>query len=602
MRQPLQPVLGPKRLYPRKVKSWPPRTIVIEPLWASEEVKAGVYRLVAKGWWFEVLDSQLTLLNEGKFVEETEDLLYYIEALASTEEFVLVVGHGMDNILVLLGVSEHFYKRGYRAKNYFVVKTRCFAEIAASKRRIVFVDIRNWLHGDQCEFADWAGWPLKKLFRWWPDEVVPDGYHAGVVAAMVCGLQRYREWVRSNGLGDFSFSLSSMIFNHWTRQEESRLVRKAETSIHEQAEREGHHGGFCKAHRLGTFTEGPYYLLDANGLYGWILANHKLPYQHFTSAWTPEPHWYSMVEREGEALVCGRFEINAGWLPVNSGPFLQWEHGPLDAWLPWPEFKWILRYGKVHEVHALLVYKVAHITAATVGPLLQERFRAKAAGEKYESTLWKLAINSLYGKTAQRFGPVDVCEVPEGTEDGVEWIVDADTGRTVRIITWCGSQMAAMENGGGYSHFPKIAAWVTSWARVYLWEWCKTAGWQNVLYNDTDCLLVTSEGYERLKHLIADNQPGRLKVDAVSDTVTIHGRKQYEIAGRRIDNTEPNYYYLSEKGGLYWIEKDAMKSWEVRGDNQIILRKRHKSVWDSAERGFVTKEMGGDSSGANETT
>jgi hypothetical protein len=550
--------------------------------------------MFAVGWWYEILDSTLAVTGEGGFACDSDYMCGVIHDLSAAHEFVLVVGHGMENIMVLLGVSGYFRSHGYRGKNYFSVRSRVFADVRGHGRRVVFVDVRNWLHGDQCEFAEWAGWPLQRVLRWWPGEVAGNDYHKAVVAAICFGLKKYREWVVQNGLGDFNFSLSSMMFNHWSRQEESKVVRKAHTSIHEEVERLAHYGGFCRAHKVGVFKNGPFYLLDANGLYGWILSSHKLPYRHFTSAWSPEPSWLHYVEREGEALVCGRFEVQDGWLPVGTVPFVQWEHGPVDLWLPWPEVKWILSHGRVHAVYALIVYNVDYITRETVRPLVQRRVEAKARGDKYEATLWKLAVNSLYGKTAQRFGPVVVEDVEDSEDDSVEWILDADTGRSVRVVYWCGSRMCALENGGGASHYPKIAAWITSWARVYLWEWCLTAGWENVLYNDTDCLLVNQEGYERLKHVIAGDVPGKLKVECKADHVEIRGRKQYRIGDLTVDNTEPNYYYLDGPSGLYWIEKDALESRNVRGDNQVVLRRRYKYTWDSAERGWIPSGEGGE--------
>jgi len=81
--------------------------------------------------------------------------------------------------------------------------------------------------------------------------------------------------------------------------------------------------------------------------------------------------------------------------------------------------------------------------------------------------------------------------------------------------------------------FVAIASFVTAYARCYLWELIEKAGEENVLYMDTDSLFVTKKGYENLKDYLDNKELGKLKLEDVTEDLTIWGAKLYKFEAKR---------------------------------------------------------------------
>jgi len=58
------------------------------------------------------------------------------------------------------------------------------------------------------------------------------------------------------------------------------------------------------------------------------------------------------------------------------------------------------------------------------------------------------------------------------------------------------------------------------------------AGWKNVLYMDTDSLIVGEKGFQRLQSSIDSLKLGHLKVEGITDNLEILAKKAYRFGGR----------------------------------------------------------------------
>ena len=84
-----------------------------------------------------------------------------------------------------------------------------------------------------------------------------------------------------------------------------------------------------------------------------------------------------------------------------------------------------------------------------------------------------------------------------------------------------------------YNSFCAIAAHVTAYARLYLYDTIVKAGYHNVLYTDTDSLFVNEQGYENIKHMIDKYRLGYLSLEMMSENgVTLYAPKDYIFDGK----------------------------------------------------------------------
>ena len=161
-----------------------------------------------------------------------------------------------------------------------------------------------------------------------------------------------------------------------------------------------------------------------------------------------------------------------------------------------------------------------------------QRKNAEARNNRTKAALCKLLLNSLYGK----FGQAGRVYNDVGNDDRnivrvwSEW--DADTGTARRLRSFGGViQEQSSDEESSNSH-PAIAATITSAARIMLLKLIRKAGDKNVIYVDTDSLMLNEDGFQALQGSMASGVLGKLKWEWSSEDVVIYGLKDYMVNGK----------------------------------------------------------------------
>ncbi|MBA7636509.1 hypothetical protein ES703_44129 [subsurface metagenome] len=137
-------------------------------------------------------------------------------------------------------------------------------------------------------------------------------------------------------------------------------------------------------------------------------------------------------------------------------------------------------------------------------------------------------LNSLYGKFAQKKPIVDQEE--QITYSGYERTETKDlvTGK-IEIMVRMLNKLTIFygEETGGRS-LVAVSAHVTENARLYLWNIMKDIGIRKILYCDTDSIKIRKSDLKHVKHEIAENILGALKLEETFKRFHIYGPKDYE--------------------------------------------------------------------------
>jgi hypothetical protein len=162
--------------------------------------------------------------------------------------------------------------------------------------------------------------------------------------------------------------------------------------------REGYHGGRVECYRLGDIYERTHHY-DVVSLYPSVMVGASFP--DVVGPWreTRRPSW----EREGMADVTLQ-------LPATEYPALPWRAPSDELCYPYGRFRGLWTYpeirqaladgGRIERVHRAVEYRR---TVAPFRTFVEQCFTARQATEDYfDRLLWKLMMNSLYGKFGSR--------------------------------------------------------------------------------------------------------------------------------------------------------------------------------------------------------
>jgi len=141
--------------------------------------------------------------------------------------------------------------------------------------------------------------------------------------------------------------------------------------------------------------------------------------------------------------------------------------------------------------------------------------------------------------------------------------------------------------GECFDSFPAIAAHVTGYARMYLWQIMQQAGWGNYFYCDTDSLIVNEVGLCRLQNKIDKLLLGGLKIDSVGSTIKLMGLKDYSFGAKIVikgirKNAQKigNNVYSQEKWPSFrgLLRSGQPESYVVETITKHLTREYHKGT------------------------
>lgn len=211
---------------------------------------------------------------------------------------------------------------------------------------------------------------------------------------------------------------------------------------------------------------------------------------------------------------------------------------PVGEWrvvLSTPELRAALDHGEIVKVHRAAWYTPGTPFAEWASWTLNLRGRMRAAGDVAGEAFVKLLANSLGGRLARRRQGWEACPGAIPRELWGSWHhLDADTGGVVerRVLGGLVQQMERDEHrpatlAACYAH-------LTAYGRVRMGEVRSVAGKREVLWQDTDGVIVTDLGRKRIERSehYHPTEPGKLRWEATYHNGRFLTAKHYWLDGK----------------------------------------------------------------------
>ncbi len=380
-------------------------------------------------------------------------------------------------------------------------------------------------------------------------------------------VREYIKFIRENDLGGFRLTLASQALISWRHRLMSKPVILHSNRIALDTERQAYHGGRVEVFFLGDLPVQPYYMLDINSMYPFVMKTAKLPYKlenvsndtriSTLRAWSSNAYCIADVTLKTNSPCYPLFYNNRLIFPI----------GTFRTYLNNQELLYALQNNHIAIIHKTYVYAADVLFSDYVDFF----YSVKVSSKLHHNASWefiaKIFLNSLYGK----FGQTNVERTVETTEDSNQiWRLpwsNSETNERGQWVGWYGTIIKEIKSGETAHSFPAIAAGITASARMLLWDYMNAAGMENVFYGDTDSLIVNTIGYNKLLPYISDTELGKLKLEKHSENVTIRGCKDYTFGetdktkGKRKDAIElssNSWQQVQFEGMLQWINRGGI--------------------------------------------
>jgi hypothetical protein len=400
------------------------------------------------------------------------------------------------------------------------------------RQSIKLLDTLNFFRVPLKVLGDSVGLPKLDMPERSASQKIWNQYCKRDVEIIMYTMLEWLKFVQTEELGNFAKTLPGQAFSAFRhRFMNHRIFIDANTTALALA-RESFHGGRTECFQIGKIPM-RVYCLDINSQYPYVMQKERFP----TRLLTVVKHL--TIEELQELLetraIVARVILKTERPIYATKPTerLVFPIGEFEAVLSTPELQIALENNEIQEIKEAAVYIAEPLFEEYVTYFYTARALAKQDGNETASYMYKLLMNSLYGKFGQS-GRVfeDIGATDEhGAKVWSEWDTVEQRNRRFRMFFGL-IQEESREAEGRNSH-PAIAAHVTAYGRVYLYRLMEQAGRDHVFYCDTDSLFVDSEGLENLRPMMDETRLGALKQEWYSDDLHLHNNKDYEIGKER---------------------------------------------------------------------
>ena len=422
---------------------------------------------------------------------------------------------------------------GYKLKFFHNNGVTAIVTVVKGDKSIVFLDSMNWF----------------------PESIEATGKRIGILKGKIdfdtCTEQELSDYCRNDTLIELenfrqfihfleSNTIARLCYTRASTSMAAYLLRHYHVPIyiHNNAEairleREAYKGGRCECFYIGELENGPYYILDVNSLYPFVMRNNAYPAKY-------EAIMHNVRLQECRSILETRAIVAK--VRVNTDEPIYairdkrtiFPIGKFDATLCTPELKYAFEHNHIEKVYDVVVYEQGSIFTSYVDTLYRLRQRFKAANNHTYEQLCKYMLNSLYGKFGQKAENwVKIKECPNEPDHEIMYFCN-NPRKIIKQRYLLGQLFELKSYGESFDSFPAIAAHVTSFGRMYLWKLMGIAGVGNYFYCDTDSLIVNEVGRWNLASLENDIEIGYLKCQETFSKLIIRGLKDYTTGAKNV--------------------------------------------------------------------
>jgi len=529
-----------------------------------------------------------TVQLDWKYWTDREALLAYIESLLTKRTTTWVIGHNLYFDFQALGFYEWIGYSDYE-EDFIYDKGLVFLHfLSRGSAHLKLVSSTNYFDFSLRQLGDLVG--LQKYdisFAEASDDLLCI-YCFRDVEILYEALMQYMEFCRLHDTGRFGYTKASQAFNAFRHRfmEHKVYIHHVEKVV--ELERAAYFGGRTECWQLGEIGGGEKTFLDVNSMYPYVMEKHRYP--------TKLIFYFEGDECEQAVPYLNRTSCVAEVTLSTPIPMyamrredkLIFPVGTFRTFLCTGGLQRAFQYGHLLKIHRIAIYDCDYIFKSYVQYFYPLKVRYKREGNEIYTRIVKLFLNSLYGKFGQKQPIMETYLDPEAGPPKSTMCIDLETGEKWLEYRAFGHTHRQIGEKNGEKSLVAVAAHVTEYSRLALWDMCAAVGVERVYYMDTDSIVVQSHDVHRLADFIHPERLGALSADKVCQRLVLYGAKHYRADERRVCKGVPKG---AEQTGEFTYRYDQFlgsRSHQRIGETEsFLVRSTTKDVTPMYDKGKV---------------
>jgi len=526
--------------------------------------------------------------NEGFYFNNKEELLAYLSDFVNNNPYdIYIFAHNIKYDLKLIGILIDFIKGEFLN---FKLKSLMLDNITFIKfsRRTKFNNkkiTQNVIFLDSYQYLPSSQRNLEHDFLNRDKPITEDEYSLEPEQWNLLLKEKGKELVKDDAISlyqiltlffnelkqndfPFGYSLPSIAFNIYTKTFQSTIFYFPHEDDYNSNILESYRGGFVNVLELGNFVNVIDY--DINSLYPYVMKNHKLPYAYVKTLSGITLEQYFELSKKYYIIAKVEFSLNVDISFIVkriNNKLISIKQGKM--FLHEPEINYLIQNKADITFSTIYLYKYSYNLFDSYIDLFY-KMKKENNNNKAKRTIAKLFLNSLYGKFGQHKNHTEyeAKDKPSNLTEPLRYAIEENGIKT--FITDYGDFITYSKQGE-IKYAPEIAGAISSYARMKLYEYVKLAGFENVIYCDTDS--IHCKGHF-LDSYVGD-ELGQLKIEK-------SGQGEY---------LAPKFYRINEDWTSKGINIKKDKLIGTEGQKQIWLCKRFEKVKTINKEGVIVRDV-----------
>lgn len=467
---------------------------------------------------------------------------------------------------------------GYRLRGIVLERTASWAWFVSPERSLIFCDLASWLPAPLAAIAADVG--LRK-----PAGAPETGDPARLeercradVRVLRAAVIELLGWLRAERLGPFRPTGAGQSHTAFRRRFLSDRVLVHDDQEVLETERRAMWTGRAEAWRWGALEGGPFIEYDLELAYCRIAAERAVPVALKGRARATDLD--SLLELSERYAVLAECEVETALecLPAERASFIAWPVGRFETALFDPELRLAADAGAEIRVKQAWLYRRSPALrgfASWVLDALEGRGQPVSPVVRRALKHWS---RSLVGRLALRYRRWEQFGWHEHYGLRLGTLYDRKTGEVTDLLHAGRDVLELTQLAESQSSLPQITGWIMAECRRRLWTLIELAGRENLLYVDTDSLIVTQDGARRLERAAAVGLTWSLRRKGVYSRLEIHGPRHLVVEGHARISGVPKRSLrvgvLEWEGEIWRGLKESLARGEL--DHVVVTPRRFK--------------------------
>lgn len=483
--------------------------------------------------------------------------------------------HNLAYDLRLAAAFTHLPALGWELVDVNVAQHGCWVKWRRDTATLVMIDSTSVWPCSLDDIAHDLGLAKTAL----PDDDAPDAdWRARCetdVVILTAAVRDYLAWIETDDLGNWQMTGAGQAWATWRHKFYTHRVLVHDDDDALAAERRAMWTGRAEVWRWGEAPPGGVYEYDLSAAYARLARDFEVPVRLVASVGACSEDRWEKLTRHYAVLADVTVTTDVPSVPAYLDGKIVWPVGTFTTTLWDCEVRQARDYGGTVEVRRAWTYLKAPALREWAGWVLSELDPTTATLTPLRRRVVKHWSRALIGRFAMRYrrwepwgtAPDDALALLDGT--------DLRTNEGYQLMR-AGRQILArtgMEEGEG--SVPAITGYIMALARCRLWHLMAYLGEANVLYVDTDSVMIAADQRPRVEQFVRANEPWGLRLKRAWPSATFYAPRQIvlgrkpRVAGipRTAAHTGPGTF----TGEVWQSLEGAMR----RGNGeQVVIRNR----------------------------